>query len=72
MNKLKPGVFDFFPDWSDAILTDLNQLRNAVDQVLGIAPPIEDINALGQQIDNVDYRPRLLFQIRYKYTYIFS
>ena len=37
----KPGVFDFFSDWSDDILTDLNQLRTAVDQVLGIAPPID-------------------------------
>ena len=35
----KPGVYDFFEDWSDDILDDLKQLSMAVDQVLGIAPP---------------------------------
>ena len=31
----KPGVYDFFDDWSDDIRKDLDQLSMAVDQVLG-------------------------------------
>ena len=29
----QPGVFNFYQDWSDAILSDLEQLTAAVDQV---------------------------------------
>ena len=46
----KSGVYDFFADWTPDILTDLNQLSDAVDHVLGIVPQ----NHVDQQPNNVE------------------
>lgn len=46
----KSGVYDFFTDWTPDILTDLNQLSDAVDHVLGIVPQ----NHVDQPPNNVE------------------
>merc|ERR1712242_660730 len=48
----KPGVYDFFDDWSDDIRKDLDQLSMAVDQVLGIAPPPPVTTVVEEPINN--------------------